>query len=208
MSRSVSAAIVLLLLVARSAAAAPIIHAWIEAYDSNNQPFTTIEVGQTFELRAYVEDLRAPHGGVAAAYMVAPFTGDRIAPVAPPQVADFFTDLLPLSILGGNAFAGGGTGLETNPSQLPPPGPQLLFRLTMLATSPGEVIIGQASAPPAPSYQWFVFFQDEPVPSSQVDFTNTSKLRFNVVVPEPGGLSLAGVAAVSLSLWVVRRRKR
>jgi hypothetical protein len=208
MSRTACATIILLLLFVRSASAAPIIHAWLEAYNSDNQPFTTIKVGQTFELRAYVEDLRAPHGGVAAAYLFAPFTSEFISPVGSVQVANFFDGFQSFGIVSGNALGGGGTSLETNPSKLPPPGPQLLFSLTMVATNPGQAGIGQASAPPSPSYDWFVFFQDEPVPRSQINFINVTKLSFDVVVPEPGAFTLAGVAISSLGLRVARRRSR
>jgi hypothetical protein len=78
----------------------------------------------------------------------------------------------------------------------------------MVATNPGQAGIGQASAPPSPSYDWFVFFQDEPVPRSQINFINVTKLSFDVVVPEPGAFTLAGVAISSLGLRVARRRSR
>ena len=204
MPRAVCASFVLLMLLMPSASAELIICAWMEAYDDADQPITSAVVGQTFQVRVFVEDLREPHGGVAAAYFASGYQSSLITPTGAPQVDDFFSDFLPLALLNETLFAGGGIALEFDPNQLPAPGPQLLYSINFLATNLGEAQFLLAGPLSGDDLDWFVFFEDMPVPADQIE---SPGLRLSIVVPEPSSMLLAGIASAALGLVAVRRRR-
>jgi hypothetical protein len=204
MPRAVYASLMLLLLLVPSASAEPIVRAWMEAYDVADQPITSAVIGQPFQIRVFVEDLREPHGGVAVAFFASGYQSSLITPLGTPQIDNYFSDFLPLSLLNETVFAGGGVALEFEPNQLPGPGPQLLYSINFLATNLGEAEFLLAGPLSGDDLDWFVYYDDTPVPADQIA---SSGLRLSIVVPEPSSMLLATIASAALGLAAVRRRR-
>jgi hypothetical protein len=203
MPRIACALLTLLLLLPQSASAEAIIRARLEAYDAANQPITSIEVGQAFVLRAYVEDLRDPHVGVAGANLATSFDPAIVSPNGPLQVTDFFTDFQPLSFVGPSTLVGGGFALVVDPEDLPAPGGQLLFTVPMFAARMGTAVFTPGLVT-GEDFEWFVFLSDSPVLSEQIELVG---LQLNVV-PEPSSIVLSGIGAAAIGLVAFRRYRR
>ncbi|MFO0900206.1 MAG: Calx-beta domain-containing protein [Pirellulales bacterium] len=152
-------------------AAAATVRVRLVATNSSGTPITTIEAGQSFQLRAFVQDLRPSAQGVFASYFDVAYAG-ALADVTgtPTFTSDYPSGRLGDTTVDGlineiGAFAG-----------LTPLGSdeRLLFTLDMQATAAGTLDLAGNPADILPAHDTLLFGQNTAVPVADIEFVGTS----------------------------------
>lgn len=224
MSRLIQALVVCvaLQLVAASLQAAPLAAFRLRVEDLSDNPITTVNLGQDFQLAAYVEDVRdpaVPFPGVWAAFMHVAYEAGLVSiPSLPPIIPNpgdpgnegvsgiewgaYFDLGLRFGDLSepGQINGIGAASLELVQSGL---GELLLWRITIHASALGTVTFSPTfdSNPDHESS-----FIDPPTPFTDEDiqFIGDSVQ----IVPEPSGLVLAAVGTLGVLTIIRRKRQR
>lgn len=159
--------------------AAPFVRFRLAATDSNGNPLSTLTVGQNFELRAYVQDLRGPGAtGVFSPYLDVQYPQDMVQISGAIRHAATYANLAS----GNTAQPGlideaGGFGdyiqLDSNE--------YLVFSVPFVARKAGAVQFQSDAADRSPDHDLFVYGSFATVPANLVDYVNTSLSVIQVV---------------------------
>ena len=171
----------------------------LEATNEFYEPVSEIAVGDSFNLRAYAEDLRNESRGVFAAYMDIVYDPDLVEVGGAPVFSEFF----PNGPTGDFASRGriediGAFGEISVPNQ----SKLVLFDLPMQALAAGHPTLLPTAGGDPPMTDILVHGENPPIPVGQVEFVGSTF----VVVPEPAAGCLC-LSAVIL-LFVTRRGVR
>jgi len=152
--------------------------------DPADTPISSIEVGEEFILRAYVQDVRVAAEGVLQAYVDVQYDDSFASPSgAIAHGAEYGSNSSgDASVLGLVEEVGG-----TDDDQPPPPAAGdelLLFSLALRADAPGVLtaVVGEADD----AGHEMRFFPDAEVPSSNVEFVGDSLDITGVLIEDPG----------------------
>jgi len=152
-------------------AAAATVRVRLQATDTSGNPITSIKAGESFQLRAFVQDLRTESQGVFASYFDVEYAA-ALADVsgAPTFSADYSSGRLGDVTVDGlvnevGAFAG-----------LTPLGPdeKLLFTLDMQAMAAGTLDLSANAADVSPAHDTLLFGQNTAVPVADIEFVGAS----------------------------------
>lgn len=144
----------------------------LEAVDSEGKPIDEVSVGDTFQLHAYVEDLRATPLGVFAAYTDVEYNSKLAQILGDLEYGETYIngqagDLSQAGVIDeAGAFTSSFTPLGG--------GEFLLFAATFQATTAGEVTFAGNPADELPLHDIAVYGLNDPVPGEQIDFDDTT----------------------------------
>jgi hypothetical protein len=192
-------------LAARPAQAEIMMGAYLEAVDEFGQPLSSIAVGQSFELCAYVTDLRSPpvaHPGVFSAYLRAEFSPSAFEALSAPDIASFFDGLLVAKQVHADLLLGGGGSTALTPPPDTTNG-QSHFTVMLQAKQAGTHPITPAYFS-TPDAEWLLYLYNDSVQENEVLFSPLS-LR---VVPEPSSVALGTFGLTALLLAARRQARR
>lgn len=144
----------------------------LQTTDTNGAPITTINVGQTFQLRATVEDLRLidDRDGVFAAYEDVGFDGNIATATA----------ITHSSIYGQGSSGTLSTGLIDEIGSFAPsiaplgPNPQLLYTVTLTANRSGTLTFTGNAPDVLPQHEAGIYGRDAKVPTDEVEYGLTT----------------------------------
>jgi hypothetical protein len=147
------------------------------ATSNTGEPISSVSVGQTFVLNAYVRDLSPAAGGVFAAYLDVEYPSSAATVVG--------------SITYGSEFPNGQSGATNVPGLINEVGAfdgldrlgaaeALLFSVPMQATTAGSFTFTTSAADILPQHNVLLFDRDDAVPPDQIEFRN---LTLNFVQP-------------------------
>lgn len=152
-------------------AAAATVRVRLAATDASGTPLTSIEAGQSFQLRAFVQDLRTESQGVFAAYFDVEFAG-ALADVAGEPV---FTSDYPSGRLGDTTVDGLINEVGAFAGLTPLGGQErLLFTLDMQATAAGTLDLTANPADILPAHDTLLFGLNTAVPVTDIEFVGTT----------------------------------
>jgi hypothetical protein len=143
----------------------------LEVTDTSGAPITTIEVGQNFQLRAFLQDLRGEAQGVFASYFDVTYSAALASVVGDLNFsADYPSGRLGDTTVDGlinevGAFAG---LTELGPSE------RLLFALEMQAQAAGVLNLTPDPADVLPAHDTLLFGRNTPVPIDEITFVGTT----------------------------------
>ncbi len=143
----------------------------VEVTDSSGNILTRVQVGQDFELRVYVDDVRpgTEDQGVFSAYVDVAYQAEQGQVTGPITYGDSYTNgRLGETTDGLIHDAGAFTGASTlGPTR------QLLFKVPMKAETVGTLNF-QSSLALDPGFDFTVYELDDPLTADQIDFGATS----------------------------------
>ena len=152
----------------------PVVRVRLEVTDANNSPVSTLEVGDTFKLRAFVQDVRSEATGVFSLYQDVTYSAN-LATVATSN-AIVHGPQYGSSPSGDTSTAGLLNEIGSFAPSFTPLGPseQLLYSVTFTATRSGTLTFTGDAPDVLPLHDIGVYGQNGAVPVDEVDFGRTS----------------------------------
>ena len=134
----------------------------LRAFDESGQPLTQVTVGQPFNVRVLIQDLRPGGRGVFAAYLDLQYSSGLVIPLGPAG----FNEPYSYFTRSGTAEPGRISNLGAGSASMNPLGPaeQLLTAVPFVAFQPGEVMFQGSSADEQAFYQALVYQSDARFP--------------------------------------------
>lgn len=177
----------------------------LDATDVNGDLVDTVQVGDTFFLNAYTEDIGSdPAEGVFAAYLDVLIDPPIASAVGPVEAGDYFQNASDRGVFSSgllNNYGGfssdGGDG--RGGLNAVGPGEFLVFSAEMQADSVGQIEFTGTFANESPTFDVLVFSSLEPVLEQDIEFGSFT-LQV-AAVPEPSATLLAGMASAMLMLF-------
>ena len=174
----------------------------LDATNTDGDVVNSVNIGDTFFLNAYAEDLGPdPVDGVFAAYMDVLIEPPIVSVAAAVEAGMLYQNgTIKGEVSPGllDNFGGFSTGLEPVGA-----GEMLIFRQEMQADAGGQIVFSSAFANESPSFDVLRFGSSVPVLAEDIEF---GSLTLQIAeVPEPSGGSLFCLGG--LALMVSRRRR-
>ena len=169
----------------------------LRATDMESNPITTIEVGESFQMQVFVEDMRDPAEGVFAGYLDLEYPASLVSIAGPISYGRDYQSghSGDMSMPGLVNEAGGFDGVVPLGA-----GEFLLLSIPFKADFSGEALFESNGPDELPLREVLIYGRNTRVPNDQIDF-GTSTLT---IVPEPTSATLAMIGILVL----LRRRRR